>query len=95
MSQQSDDWRLRNQENYLRGVTLHWSMWTETRPGWDHDHCAFCFAEIADSRHPKAMHEGYTDAEDYHWICMTCFDDFKELFDWRLDDDGPSATRTS
>lgn len=34
--------------------------------------------------------EGYTTTDehehgaDYHWICMLCFDDFAERFQWRL-----------
>jgi hypothetical protein len=22
--------------------------------------------------------------DEYHWICNKCFDDFKDLFEWRI-----------
>ena len=40
------DWRLTNQENYLQGKSLRCSRWFSRGPGWDHDHCAFCWAEF-------------------------------------------------
>ncbi|WP_280347623.1 hypothetical protein [Nocardia neocaledoniensis] len=42
-----DDWRLMDQQGWLAERTLRWSRWTSTSRDWDHDHCAFCFAEIA------------------------------------------------
>jgi len=33
---------------------------------------------------PDVLHEGYCTLDDYHWICGKCFDDFKELFGWRV-----------
>jgi hypothetical protein len=40
--------------------------------------------------HPDVLTEGYTttrthrDGDESHWVCPTCFDDFAEEFDWRL-----------
>jgi hypothetical protein len=40
--------------------------------------------------HPEVLTEGYaTKAEheqgaDYYWICKACFDDFADLFQWRV-----------
>ena len=30
------------------------------------------------------LHEGYCTLDEYHWIGDKCFNDFKELFEWRI-----------
>ena len=78
------DWRLTNQLNYLRGVTLEWRTYTRPSERWDHDHCSFCWAEFMDSEGPDILREGYTTPDAYHWVCQQCFNDFKVLFEWRV-----------
>ena len=68
---------------------------------WGHDHCEFCWQEFstdhdcADGSRP--LTEGYTARgpagrpdeqrrDNYHWVCPTCFDDFKEHFGWTIGD---------
>jgi hypothetical protein len=34
--------------------------------------------------HPGVLHEGYCTPDQYRWICLTCFDDFREYFGWTL-----------
>lgn len=40
--------------------------------------------------HPAVCTEGYTTTAShdhgpgYHWVCQRCFDDFSELFSWRV-----------
>jgi hypothetical protein len=80
----NDDWRLMGQERYLQGVKLEWKEWHQTRDNWDHDHCEFCFAKFMDYDSPDILHWGYTDSEEYRWVCKTCFEDFKEMFEWKL-----------
>lgn len=58
----SNDWRLTNQAEYLRGVTLVRKNWGRPKPDWGHDHCAFCWAKFADADGPEFLHEGYTTA---------------------------------
>jgi hypothetical protein len=69
---------------------------------WDHDHCEFCWQEFCDTDHDcgdgsHPLLEGYAargpagshpeaQRDDYHWVCPTCFDDFKEYFGWTLSD---------
>jgi hypothetical protein len=85
-----DDWRLTDQEKDLSGVQLFFRTWTQTRPDWDHDHCQFCWTRFG-SEELKAtqsgiepvLRVGWTTANDYHWICETCFEDFRERFKWR------------
>lgn len=75
-----NDWRLRDQESHLLDAQLVRRPWRESRPGWDHDHCEFCYAEFSDSRYPEAMHQGYCTPDEYRWICDRCFEDFKSRF---------------
>ncbi len=63
------DWRLTGQEKYLVGVTRYKRHWEQTRDNWDHDHCQFCWAEFAADDRPEILHDGYTDADEYWWIC--------------------------
>src|SRR4051794_32819420 len=71
------------QERYLSGVALHRATWAETRPGRDHDHCAFCMKKIWDrASGTDEATAGFTTADDYHWICEECFIDFRERFRW-------------
>jgi len=46
----------RAKEDYLAARTLRWSAWWPPRPGWDHDHCAFCWAKFAEAQHAHARH---------------------------------------
>jgi len=43
---EQNDWRLGGQDRYLKGVTLLRRAYTRYREGWDHDHCAFCWAKF-------------------------------------------------
>jgi len=81
---EENDWRLTGQKEYLTGITLYRKSWKKTRPDWDHDHCEFCFAKFMDQDLPNILRDGYTDEQEYRWICDTCFNDFKEHFSWKL-----------
>ncbi|MGA2035170.1 MAG: hypothetical protein ABSG68_23230 [Thermoguttaceae bacterium] len=83
------DWRLSNQENYLKGVTLVHRRYRRypLDPTWDHDHCAFCWAKFMVEDHADVLHHGYATSDDYHWVCDKCFDDFKDLFGWSVIDE--------
>ena len=78
-----DDWRNTGQETYLTGATLFFKKYEPYREGWDHDHCAFCWAKFS-TLIPDCLMEGYVTEADDHWICPKCFDDFKEHFKWNL-----------
>lgn len=75
------DWRLTNQEKYLRGIVLVHKKY-EPQKNNDHDHCEFCGAKfsllIAD-----ALKEGWSSSDRYWWICNECFEDFKDSFHWK------------
>ena len=76
----TNDWRLFNQANYLKGETLKHSKWVTLQADWDHDHCAFCRDTI-----DASTSMAYCTTDYYHWICEDCYADFKELFEWKLE----------
>ena len=80
-----DDWRLDGQEEYLRGVYLRLTSYRLGDPGYDHDHCEFCWRKIAVFDDPDAQRVGYATVDRLHWVCRQCFEDFKEMFAWEVD----------
>ncbi len=81
-----DDWRKQGQERFLRGVVLVHRLYRqrEQNPRWDHDHCEFCGATFSLLDKPEYLKEGYATEDDYYWMCQTCFDDFKDEFQWQV-----------
>jgi hypothetical protein len=87
------DWRLEHLETqpYLRGVAFTRKRYSEYRPGWDHDHCAGCWAKFAEFDDPNEPieHDGYATTADYSfgadyvWVCLKCFADFKAQMAWK------------
>jgi len=79
------DWRLAgHQANYLHGELLRYAAYRPHRPGWKHDKCEFCWTRFAPDRGEGFATEGFY-TEDRRWICESCYEDFKVLFDWRLE----------
>ena len=78
------DWRLLGQEKYLKGITLQWKVYKQHSPDWDHDHCDFCWAKFMDRDLPEVLHEGYVTLDNDRWICRKCYEDFREMFDWKI-----------
>jgi hypothetical protein len=67
------DWRLTNQEKYLKGAALRLSRFV-VRPGkpeWDHEHCDFCWAKIVEEKRKgegdDLLIEAYA-TEDHHQL---------------------------
>lgn len=79
-----NDWRLNSQEKYLKGVTLYRKAYVRYSETWEHDHCEFCWDKFMEGSEPDVLHDGYATDDNYRWICQTCFDDFKDLFDWKV-----------
>ena len=80
------DWRLQAQHKYLQGVPLVRRTYRRyaKNPDWDHDHCAFCWAKFVEGVAPDALQVGYCTPDEYHWVCDTCFHDFKDQFGWQV-----------
>jgi hypothetical protein len=82
---EKDDWRLTgHQANYLHGELLRFSAYRPPRPGWTHDRCEFCWMPFRPQQREGFVSEGFY-TEDRRWICEPCYEDFKVLFDWRLE----------
>ena len=84
-----NDWRIRNQEDYLMGDKLHKQDYAAPSPKWDHDHCEFCWATF--SEHDGDLHEGYCALDKKRWICEQCFQDFKGMFNFTPPGKTPGA----
>jgi len=80
---EQNDWRLTNQERYLKGVTLVWQPYSPANPRNDHDHCEFCWAKFMAPNQADTLHEGYATQDHERWVCKQCFDDFRDLFGWK------------
>jgi hypothetical protein len=83
MSETTDP-RITNQKKFLFGVVLKKRTWSRQAPEWDHDHCAFCWAKFSDVDDVDALHEGYATSDMDHWVCTTCFADFRTHFQWLI-----------
>ncbi len=70
----------------MKGVSLIRRMYRkfEQNPAWDHDHCEFCGAKFMVEDVPGVLHEGYCTEDRYRWVCLSCFEDFKRRFEWKL-----------
>ena len=77
-----DDWRLTNQEDYLLNVRLIRSKYDKGQ--LEHDHCEFCFQKFSEDGQNNSINAGYTTEDKYRWICDSCYEDFKGLFNWVL-----------
>jgi len=81
----NNDWRLTNQEKFLKGSILVRKRYVKPREDWDHDHCVFCWAKFMEDERSDALNEGYVTSDGRHWICLTCFHDFHESFEWKVE----------
>ena len=90
------DWRLCGQEKWLSNeklikedVAIFYKARKEEWDGknpfdlWDHDHCDFCYEKFMIE---TAIEQPFAyRSQDYNaWICETCYNDFKEKFNWKL-----------
>jgi hypothetical protein len=78
------DWRLRGQERYLGRARLRRAQYRPPSTAWDHDHCEFCNAKLADWVASDVLREGWQTEDEYRWICDACFEDFREQFGFEV-----------
>jgi len=82
MLDREDDWRLQGQ-NQLHAEVLHFAPYKPQRRGSEHDCCQFCWKRFKSKPQHNFLHEGFV-TRDRRWICENCYEDFKDIFDWRL-----------
>lgn len=77
-----NDWRNTGQLEYMLKKKVKHIYFTHTSE--EHKHCRFCWDKI--SSLPDTLHEGYytTNTQYKYWICPSCFDELKDLFEWQL-----------
>jgi hypothetical protein len=102
----ADDWR-RTSLGLPIGTRLRWRDYVAPKPGWDHDHCVFCWAKFVprakdgNNRLERDDHtiyfEGYATVESsgsgFEWACRPCFDDFATEFALAVVGDAPPDAR--
>ena len=76
------DWRWMAQDRYLMGARLRLTRYTPRSDRWDHEHSAFCSVKIAQEALPEAAPQAYATPDERHWVCPTCYEDFKGPFGW-------------
>ena len=83
---EEEDWgaTLLRMNQRLVGRTLRWKQWWPYREGWDHDHCELCWHDICDQDEEDSDRFGWVTEDDYHWVCETCCQEFKDRFEWDL-----------
>ncbi len=82
-----DDWRLDGQEVYLKDAILKYSKFNAKKYGHNHAHCQFCFATFMEIEDPEILNWGYCTLyrkKSECWICEKCFNDFKDIFNWKV-----------
>lgn len=81
-----NDWRITNQMRYLHGATLKKASFEASETN-DHEHCEFCFKTFGE--YDGMLKTGYCTLDEYRWICVNCFHDFAELFEWKIANEQP------
>ena len=81
--QESNDLRLTN-HRYLNERVFTRKKYQSANIDNDHDHCEFCFTKFMQGNIQNTLQEGYTTSDGYYWICSSCYDDFKDIFKWKL-----------
>ena len=90
---EKDDWRLTagpvlGNEEKLKNIPLYYIPFQPLSENWDHEHCTFCWAKFY--LHEECLQEGYCtrpqNSRDADWICPECYEDFKEMFGWKVKD---------
>jgi hypothetical protein len=81
------DWRVENAQ-HLKRLPLRRQAYKKWTDRWDHEHCAGCMAEFAESDRPDIQRAGYATTADYvhgaqyEWVCIRCFNDLKLELGW-------------
>jgi lipopolysaccharide biosynthesis regulator YciM len=34
---------------------------------------------------PEECDKGYATEDKYYWVCPSCFEDFKDMFNWKIE----------
>ena len=77
-----DDWRIMGQEGYLLNCRLQHRTYSRALCRADFLQCEFCWDKFdEDPQHPK---KAYFEPKGQYWICEKCYEDFKDMFEWTV-----------
>ena len=68
------------EKDYLHDRKLQHREYLDKLP--NHEHCELCWNRF--SEYEEDLQSGYYEIESKSWICKNCYDNFKELFRWKL-----------
>ena len=74
------DWRNMGQMEYLFKKKFKYIKYSNNIG--DHEHCVFCSEKISTMK--EAQNEAYCTKNYKHFVCIQCFNDFKEIFEWEI-----------
>ena len=79
-----DDRRIMGQEGYLKNKRLQHRKFNRLLYFEDFGQCGFCYDDFREntSGPPMAYYEPITK----HWICECCYNDFKDHFEWNVEE---------
>lgn len=85
----SDDWRLKGYKGIFSGKKFTFQEFHSSSKN-DHEHCEFCWKKITDLSIEETEKSGYVyydeKSKQSHWICQSCFNEFKEKLDLKTND---------
>jgi hypothetical protein len=84
------DWRLHGHERHLAAARVRHAQYRSSSEHWDHDHCAFCSLKLSKQADVDVARAGWQTEDGYHWICDTCFADFRERLGFVVDEGAPT-----
>jgi hypothetical protein len=97
MPLREDDYWLEWHKEYPHRLKLLWTPYKQPSPGWDHDHCEFCWQRFAEqtSHYTDAEFIGYvaSDGTRQWWVCNECANDLKGHYLWEFIG-GPSLLKS-
>lgn len=79
-----EDWRIMGQEGYLKDKKLQHRKFSQAMRTKDNDQCDFCYSFL-DRNHQGASY-AYFEPITRSWICERCYQDFKEHFNWMVEE---------
>lgn len=81
-----NDWRedLLYTMTDTRGCSFQQQVYQSTERS-DHEHCSICFEKISNCAYGQGETQGYYCQKTGDWLCVACFNDFKNRFGWKID----------
>lgn len=87
---EENDWRLSmGQGEGMLDKEFQYREFVKPSERWEHEHCKFCGHKFMENPNglKDCSKQGYCSTDDREdWVCEECFDDFKEMFHWKVVD---------